>query len=31
VHTLDIMVPAQTTVGQPPRKDPHMEYSKIEP
>ncbi|GKD08871.1 hypothetical protein Tco_1188556 [Tanacetum coccineum] len=25
------VVPAPTTVGQPPRKDPQMEYSKIEP
>ncbi|GKF31924.1 hypothetical protein Tco_0101722, partial [Tanacetum coccineum] len=31
VHTLDIAVPARTTVGQPPRKDPQMEYSKIMP
>ncbi|GJS91166.1 hypothetical protein Tco_0773802 [Tanacetum coccineum] len=31
VHTLENVVPAPTTVGQPPRKDPQMEYSKIVP
>ncbi|GKF80490.1 hypothetical protein Tco_0239092, partial [Tanacetum coccineum] len=31
VHTLENVVPALTTVGQPPRKDPQMEYSKIVP
>ncbi|GJU73003.1 hypothetical protein Tco_1264408 [Tanacetum coccineum] len=31
VHTMENVVPAPTTVGQPPRKDPQMEYSKIEP
>ncbi|GKD55487.1 hypothetical protein Tco_1288874 [Tanacetum coccineum] len=31
VHTLENMVPAPTTVGQPPHKDPQMEYSKIMP
>ncbi|GJW15862.1 hypothetical protein Tco_0019995 [Tanacetum coccineum] len=29
VHTLENVVPAPTTIGQPPRKDPQMEYSKI--
>ncbi|GKG33191.1 hypothetical protein Tco_0430701, partial [Tanacetum coccineum] len=31
VHTLENVVPARTTIGQPPRKDPQMEYSKIVP
>ncbi|GKG16950.1 hypothetical protein Tco_0361907, partial [Tanacetum coccineum] len=31
VYTLENMVPAPTTVRQPPRKDPQMEYSKIVP
>ncbi|GJS79961.1 hypothetical protein Tco_0729842 [Tanacetum coccineum] len=31
VHTLENMVPAPTTIGQPPRKDPQTEYSKIVP
>ncbi|GJY39240.1 putative RNA-directed DNA polymerase, eukaryota, reverse transcriptase zinc-binding domain protein [Tanacetum coccineum] len=31
VYTLENVVPAPTTVGQPPRKDPQMEYSKIVP
>nr|GFB57863.1 hypothetical protein [Tanacetum cinerariifolium] len=31
VHTLENMVPASATVELPPRKDPHMEYSKIVP
>ncbi|GJX64687.1 hypothetical protein Tco_0299030, partial [Tanacetum coccineum] len=31
VHTLENVVPAPTTVRQPPRKDPQMEYSKIVP
>ncbi|GJR37603.1 hypothetical protein Tco_1213287 [Tanacetum coccineum] len=31
VHTLENVVPTPTTVGQPPRKDPQMEYSKIVP
>ncbi|GKG07750.1 hypothetical protein Tco_0330719, partial [Tanacetum coccineum] len=31
VLTLKNMVPAPTTVGHPPRKDPQMEYSKIVP
>ncbi|GKB44997.1 retrovirus-related pol polyprotein from transposon TNT 1-94, partial [Tanacetum coccineum] len=31
VYTLENVVPARTTVGQPPRKDPQMEYSKIVP
>ncbi|GKG41728.1 hypothetical protein Tco_0473479, partial [Tanacetum coccineum] len=31
VHTLENVVPALITVGQPPRKDPQMEYSKIVP
>ncbi|GKF68219.1 hypothetical protein Tco_0197898, partial [Tanacetum coccineum] len=31
VHTLKNVVPARTTFGKPPRKDPHMEYSKIVP
>ncbi|GKG43011.1 hypothetical protein Tco_0479695, partial [Tanacetum coccineum] len=31
VHTLENVVPALTTVGQPPRKDSQMEYSKIVP
>ncbi|GJZ95706.1 hypothetical protein Tco_0668040 [Tanacetum coccineum] len=31
VHTLENVVPAPATVGQPPRKDPQMEYSKIVP
>ncbi|GJX10991.1 hypothetical protein Tco_0200850 [Tanacetum coccineum] len=31
VHTLENVVPASTTVRQPPRKDPQMEYSKIVP
>ncbi|GJS00127.1 hypothetical protein Tco_0316635 [Tanacetum coccineum] len=31
VHTLENVVPAPATVGQPPRKDPQMEYSMIVP
>ncbi|GKF68285.1 hypothetical protein Tco_0197964, partial [Tanacetum coccineum] len=31
VHTLENVVPAPTTVGQPPRTYPQMEYSKIVP
>ncbi|GKD07435.1 hypothetical protein Tco_1187120, partial [Tanacetum coccineum] len=31
VHTLENVVPTLTTVGQPPRKDPQMGYSKIVP
>ncbi|GJV06317.1 hypothetical protein Tco_1343973 [Tanacetum coccineum] len=31
VHTLENVVPTRTTVGQPPHKDPQMEYSKIVP
>ncbi|GKA24101.1 MAK10-like protein [Tanacetum coccineum] len=31
VHTLKDVVPAPTTVGQPPRKDPQTGYSKIVP
>ncbi|GKD55923.1 hypothetical protein Tco_1289310, partial [Tanacetum coccineum] len=31
VYTLENVVPALTTIGQPPRKDPQMEYFKIVP
>ncbi|GKE99319.1 hypothetical protein Tco_0022670, partial [Tanacetum coccineum] len=31
VHTLENVVPTPATVGQPPRKDPHMGYSMIVP
>ncbi|GKG12382.1 hypothetical protein Tco_0346619, partial [Tanacetum coccineum] len=31
VYTLENVVPGPTTIGQPPRKDPQMEYSKIVP
>nr|GFA15257.1 hypothetical protein [Tanacetum cinerariifolium] len=31
VHTLENVVPAPVTIEQPPRKEPHMEYSKIVP
>ncbi|GJV22655.1 hypothetical protein Tco_1375350, partial [Tanacetum coccineum] len=29
VYTLENVVPAPTTVGQPPRKDPQMEYDPL--
>ncbi|GKG17739.1 hypothetical protein Tco_0372037, partial [Tanacetum coccineum] len=31
VYTLENVVPAPTTIGQPPRKDPQIGYSMIVP